>query len=245
LALALSLLAVLPAAAQSVNSDSKIVYRMPKNGKFMHYKVINGDTVYVDVLTPSYVFANGKMSQKEWKKYYKLVHNFSKAYPYALEARKTVERVDSTLGDGKHNRKHQKNKYINSIQKEIFEKYEPVIRDMTVSQGKLLIILIGRETGYTPYEIIHDYKNGAAAGFWQGIAKLFGGDLKREYDPEGADRATEKLVEKWNKGEFPQLYYSIFGKYPYAKDEKGNYQTTPPPSNKKKSLFDKIRSKRT
>ena len=53
-----------------------------------------------------------------------------------------------------------------------------------------------------------------AAGFWQGIAKFFGGDLKKRYDPEGEDAMTEELVRKWQKGEFPEFYRSIFGQYP-------------------------------
>lgn len=184
-------------------------YVMPASGNFMRYKVIDGDTVYVASINPSYSFAKGR----EWRSYTKLVHNFSKTYPYAVEAKRMVEVVDSTIeNDGL--RRRSREKYINSIQNGILEQYEPVIRNMTVSQGKLLIVLIGRETGMTPYDIIHDYKTGAAAGFWQGIAKFFGGDLKRAYDGNGKDKATEELVMKWQNGQFPDFYYSIFGQYP-------------------------------
>ena len=49
-----------------------------------------------------------------------------------------------------------------------------------------------------------------AAGFWQGIAKLFDNDLKSQYDPEGEDKDLEELVLAWEDGTFPNLYYSIF-----------------------------------
>lgn len=178
-------------------------------GGLMQYRVENGDTVYYGSLQPAYTFARGR----DWKKYTKLVHNFSKTYPYAVEAKRTVREVDSTIaaeGMGRWT----KDKYINRIQNSILEQYEPVIKNMTVSQGKLLIVLIGRETGMTPYDIINGYKSGAAAGFWQGIAKMFGGDLKQAYDPYGKDLATEELVDKWNSGQFPEFYRSIFGQYP-------------------------------
>ena len=81
---------------------------------------------------------------------------------------------------------------------------------MTVSQGALLMKLIDREAGKSSYMIIKDYKSGIAAGFWQGIAKLFGSDLKKPYDPNGDDVATEELVRIWEAGEFPALYFSIF-----------------------------------
>ena len=175
----------------------------------MHSRVSEGDTVYVDAIMPARVVAKGK----DWRKNRRLVYNFSKTYVYALEARRMVGVVDSKI-DQDNLRRRKKTEYINAVQKDILEKYEPVIRNMTVSQGKLLIKLIGRETGLTPYEIVHNYKNGMAAGFWQGIAKFFGGDLKKRYDPEGEDAMTEELVRKWQKGEFPEFYRSIFGQYP-------------------------------
>jgi len=183
-----------------------------QNRGYMTYIVEKGDTVYVDMLKPAYTYT-GKKKGRKWRKYYKLVHNFSKTYPYAIQVREMIQEVDSTIA-ADHLRRRKKDKYISAIQKKVLDNYEPVIRKMTVSQGKLLIQLIGREAGVTPYEIIKDYKSGIAAGFWQGIAKFFGGDLKREYDPNQEDKAIEDLVKAWENGTFEGLYYSIFGKYP-------------------------------
>ncbi|MCR5243477.1 MAG: DUF4294 domain-containing protein [Bacteroidales bacterium] len=183
-----------------------------QNRGYMTYIVENGDTVFVDVLRPAYTYT-GKKKGRQWRKYYKLVHNFSKTYPFAIQVREMMHEVDSTIAADKL-RRRKKDKYIAAIQKKVLDNYEPVIRKMTVSQGKLLIQLIGRETGLTPYEIIKDYKNGVAAGFWQGIAKFFGGDLKRPYDPNQEDKAIEDLVKSWENDTFEGLYYSIFGTYP-------------------------------
>ena len=100
------------------------------------------------------------------------------------------------------------------MQKQLFEMYEKPLRNMTISQGKLLIKLIDREIGRSSYKIIRDYKNGITAGFWQGVAKIFGNDLKKSYDPNGEDRVTEYLVSQWESGEFDNLYYSIFWEMP-------------------------------
>ena len=81
---------------------------------------------------------------------------------------------------------------------------------MSIQQGALMIKLIDRETGQSSYSIIKEYKNSAAAGFWQGIAKMFDNDLKARYDPEGADKQIEELVQIWNAGYFPSLYWSVF-----------------------------------
>ncbi|HIR33908.1 MAG TPA: DUF4294 domain-containing protein [Candidatus Coprenecus merdigallinarum] len=170
-----------------------------------------GDTIYLDELDPAYIIARRK--GKEWRRYYRLVHNFAKAYPYALVAEEKLREADSTITtDGL--RRGKRNRYINVLQKELFETFEKPLRNLTVSQGKLLLRLIDRQTGITPYEIIRGYKSKAAAGFWQGIAKLFGSDMKKPYDPEGEDKDTEELVQMYQKGEFNILYRSIFGKNP-------------------------------
>ena len=137
----------------------------------------------------------------------------SKAYPYALVARKLVIEADSTiLADNLKRGKREK--YINTVQKELFDVFEGQMRNLTVSQGALLMKLIDREVGKSSYNIIKDYKSGVTAGFWQGIAKIFGTDLKKPYDPEGEDKLTEELVKIWEAGDFQVFYFSIFWKDP-------------------------------
>ena len=74
--------------------------------------------------------------------------------------------------------------------------------------------LIDREIGKSSYMIIKDYKSGIAATFWQGIAKLFGSDLKKPYDPKGEDSKIEELVQMWEDGDFEAFYFSLFWKDP-------------------------------
>ena len=180
----------------------------------MEYGVENGDTVFYDSIKPSRVFAKlPRQKGAEWRKYYKLVHNFSKAYPYALAARKMVHDTDSIIAAG-HLTGLKRDHYINQLQKELFEVFEGQMRNLTVTQGMLIMKLIDRETGKTSYSIIKEYKSGITAGFWQGVAKLFGSDMKKPYDPEGEDIQVEELVKIWAAGDFPALYYSLFWKEP-------------------------------
>ena len=180
----------------------------------MEYKVEGQDTVYVGELPAAKVYSRlPRQKGRDWRKYYRLVYNFSKVYPYAKVARHLVEEADSTIA-ADNLRRGKRERYIDSVQKELFEAFEKPMRSLTVSQGALLMKLIDREVGKSSYLIIKDYKNRMAAGFWQGIAKLFGTDLKAPYDPEGEDRQTEELVRLWEKGEFEGLYFSLFWEYP-------------------------------
>lgn len=181
----------------------------------MQYRVEeNGDTMFVDYIKPARVFAKiPKQRGTEWRKYYRLVHNFSKAYPYALVARRMVRETDSIITADKLTGM-KREKYINRLQKELFGVFEDQMRNLTVSQGMLIMKLIDRETGKTSYSIIKEYKSGITAGFWQGVAKMFGSDMKKPYDADGEDFQTEELVKIWEAGDFPALYYSLFWKDP-------------------------------
>lgn len=181
---------------------------------YLHYKIIKGDTVYVERLRASRCYSRlPRQKGKDWRKYYRLVHNFAKTYPYALASKRILLSVDSTMiADGM--KRGKRDRYINLVQKELFKVFEEPLRSMTVSQGALLMKLIDREVGKTSFKIIKDYKSGIAAGFWQGIAKLFGSDMKKPYDPDGDDKQTEELVKLWEEGEFDLLYFAIFMKEP-------------------------------
>ena len=183
-------------------------------GGELQYFVENGDTIYFDTITASKVYSRlPKQKGKEWRKYYRLVHNFSKAYPYALVVKKLVVEADSTIAA--NNLKGMKReKYIATVQKELFEVFEDQMRSLTVSQGALIMKLVDREVGKSSYSLIKGYTSGITAGFWQGIAKIFGSDLKKPYDPDGEDSLTEELVKIWEAGDYDAFYFSIFHKDP-------------------------------
>ena len=183
-------------------------------GGYMRMLVENGDTTYLDKLPAIYIISRRKNgNEKAWRDYYKLVWRFARVYPYAEAAGVLVHQVDSTL-DAEHYGFIRKERYISAIQKQLFKDFEGVIKDMTISQGTVMLKLIDRETGVSSYDLIKNYKSGVAAGFWQGVAKLFDNDLKSQYDPEGADRELEELVQIWQRGEFRDLYWSVFWEEP-------------------------------
>ena len=194
------------------------------NGQLMPYIVEGGDTVYLSPLAASRIYEKkARRKGREWRRYYKLVYNFAKVYPYALVAKDIVLQVDTTIKE--NNLKYvKKDKYVNKVCAELFKSFEKPLRNLTISQGKLLMELIDRECGITPYEIIYTFKNTYAAHFWQGIARLFDNNLKNHYDPEGSDYATEELIRQWNDDTFEQTYYEIFWEYPPMIQIPDNYR---------------------
>ena len=195
----------LPASAQTVPT--------PK-GYPMYYQVEGSDTTYFDTLEPIWVFPRGKgFKSGDWRKEFRLVYNCNKVYPYALVGRKMIAQVDSTLATDVTKRS-QRTQYIKSVEKELLRLFSNDIKHMTISQGMVLMRLVDRECGMSPYGIIKEYEGGFAANFWQVIAKLFDHDLKARYDPTGKDKKIEELVQIWDSGKWDQFYYSIFWEAP-------------------------------
>ena len=182
-----------------------------EKGYPLGYKVEGRDTVYYLNLSEVYLFSwDNKMKKgREWREFYRLVYNFRKTYPYALIAKEKINEADSILRSQKFN-KREREKFIQQFEIKLFNEFEKPLRKMTFSQGKLLLKLIDREIGQSSYYIIKNYRGGAAAGFWQGIAKIFGSDMKRPYDRFGDDKLTEELVQMYKRGTFEYLYFSIF-----------------------------------
>lgn len=90
--------------------------------------------------------------------------------------------------------------YIRQVYNQIKEEYTPVLKHMTRTQGKVLLKLIDRETEYTAYEVLKEFRGGFVAGFWQGVSRIFGQNLKSEYDKQNEDRMIEQIVIYYEAG---------------------------------------------
>lgn len=178
----------------------------------MRYQVINGDTVFVAELPPIFKFDQIKRTRrqsKDWRRYRRLVYNFKVVYPYALKGREIIREADSVLATNDFSER-EREQYLNNYQKKLFKQFEKPLRNMTISQGRLLMKLVDREMGRPSFYIIREYRGRLSAGFWQTIARIFGNDLKKPYDKFGEDRPVEDLVVLYQSGGFDAFYFSLF-----------------------------------
>jgi hypothetical protein len=137
-------------------------------------------------------------NRSAFRKYERLVYNLKRVYPYALLARIRLEEVNRDLE--RISSEKERRRYIKEVEKDVFGQYEDDMRRMTITQGRLLIKLIDRETQNTSYALIRQYRGGVSAAFWQGIARIFGTNLKEEYDPYGDDVLIEMIINEIEKG---------------------------------------------
>ena len=163
--------------------------------------VIDGDTIPQMVSLPLYKFSWRKgrkqkpMSQQEVTR---LIYNVKKVYPIAKEANRRLQEMEAhmlTLPTEK-----ERDAYTKQAEKDLKKEYTPVLKNMTFSQGKILIKLIDRETSETSYELVRRLRNGFTAFFWQGIARIFGANLKDTYQVDGEDKAIEQIILLYEAG---------------------------------------------
>ncbi len=167
-----------------------------------------GDTLYQLTVPPAVVYAKPVFKNERAKREYKrLVHNFSKTYPYALQAKERLQQIEVEMM--KIDSKKEREEYLKQQEKALFKEFEQPLKKLTFSQGKLLMRLIDREAGQTSYYLIKNLKGGLTAFFWQGIARLFGADLKKPYDKYGEDKPVEALVRMYHDGTFEAYYWQV------------------------------------
>jgi len=130
--------------------------------------------------------------------YYILEQNVKTVYPYAVMAQMEFEQCEQTLSTMTD--RHAKKVYIKQMEKQLMDQYEEELKGLTVSQGKLLIKLIDRQTGSTSYEMVKEMKGTLSAFMWQTVATFFGNSMKDTYDPNGEDRDIENIIHLIEQG---------------------------------------------
>lgn len=163
-------------------------------------RVQNGDTLYLAWLHEVWVYPPMKFKNKRQEKFYwRTVRDVKKCLPYAKMITQDMAYADEQLAQLPDNKARRK--WWRKFERQLFRKYEKDFRNMYASQGRMLMLLMDRETDRTSYELIKQYKGKTAANFWQFVAKLFRNDLKEEYDASDKDKIVERVINLVEAGQ--------------------------------------------
>ncbi len=168
--------------------------RLPKGHWHQEWTVVDGERIPHIHILPVYVFSKGIDQRKYWL----LVNAVKKVYPIAQTAKVMMADMEHELAS-LATEKEQK-EYIKQVYQAIIDEYTPVLKKMTRTQGRVLLRLIDRETEYTAYNIVHEFRGRFLAGFWQGVSKVFGQDLKAKYGQAEEDAIIEQIVIYYEAG---------------------------------------------
>nr|WP_244512943.1 DUF4294 domain-containing protein [Prevotella sp. ne3005] len=152
-----------------------------------------GDSIQLMEMNNVYVYPELTFkNRKQAESYMRLVRNVKAVLPIAKQARQML--IETTEYLETLPTKEEKDAHIKRVEEDIFKTYKPKMKKLSYSQGKLLIKLIDRECHSSSYDMIKAFMGPLRAGFWQVFAWGFGASLKKEYEPEGVDRLTERIV---------------------------------------------------
>ncbi len=179
-----------------VDMDNPTFVPMVKVGKVLD----KGDSIQYVELNKVYVYPQLTFeNERQRMEYNRLVYNVKKVLPIAKEVNKIIIETYEylqTLPDKKSRDEHMK-----LVEADIKREYTPRMKKLTYAQGKLLIKLVYRETSSSSYQLIQAFLGSVRAGFYQTFAWIFGASLKKEYQPNGVDRLTERVVLQVESGQ--------------------------------------------
>lgn len=179
-----------------VDMDSPTFVPMVRVGKVLE----DGDSIKYVEMNNVYVFAPMTFkNDKQRNAYNRLVNNVKKVLPIAKEVNRAILETYEYLGTLPNQKAREE--HLKLVEKGIKEQYTPRMKKLSLSQGKLLIKLIYRETNSSSYQLVQAFLGPSKAAFYQTFAWMFGASLKKEYDPEGKDRLTERVVRLVEAGQ--------------------------------------------
>ncbi len=171
---------------------------MPKLGKNDTIKVavaeVDGEMIPWLLLKDVSIYDHRTFADKDARNnYYQLRYNVLKVAPYAMFAGNRYRQLERDLaltGD-----KAKQKALVNACDKQIKDLFNAKIKDMSITQGEILIKLVNRETGNTSYALVKELKGSINAFMFQSLARLFGHDLKETYDPQ-EEYEIENILDK-------------------------------------------------
>lgn len=172
-----------------------------KTSYTLRAEVVDNDTVPVVDLYPVYVYTDYiYKNKKQYEQWTRIKYNVKKVYPYAIIAAAKLKEYDVILEKMPNER--MKKAYIRICEKDLKNEFEDELKDLSINQGRILMKLIDRETGKTTYQIVKEMRGGFEAVMWQAVARIFGNNMKTEYDASTEDIMIERAVKLVESGQF-------------------------------------------
>jgi hypothetical protein len=162
-------------------------------------KIVDGDTIPVIQLREVNVYTWKVLTHSEERKLTRLMKNVKIVYPYARLAGIKLYEYEDILTQAPDDKARRK--IMKQVEDELLAEYGQELRELTVTQGKILLKLVDRETGESSYDLVTEFRGEFRAVFYQAFARIFGMNMKLRYDPEGEDLEIEYIVRMIESGQ--------------------------------------------
>ncbi len=165
------------------------------DGQAVTYIVEGGDTLYMADLGDVSVTSKRKFgSKEEYARYQRYRRYANKVYPYAVDAIRIFRELEEVTS--KMKRRDQR-KHIRRLQRELKDEFEDPLKNLTKTQGRILVHMIEKELDTPMFYLIKNLKNGFAANYWNTAGKLYGYHLRKGY-VVGEDPIMDIVLDDFN-----------------------------------------------
>ena len=140
--------------------------------------------------------------EEQRKKYELLRYRVRKVYPYAKMAADKLYKIERTLDTLPNQR--QRKRYTKQIQEDAEARFTDELKKLSRSQGRILIKLIYRQTGYSAYDLVKNLRSGWRAFWYNNTAWFYDLSLKSTYAPERVEEdfwIEDILLRAFSQGE--------------------------------------------
>jgi hypothetical protein len=168
--------------------DTTIVYT---DGRVMRVRIEGGDTTVVAQIPEVVVKAPPVFNDdEEYRQYMRYRRYATEVLPYAIESIRLYreyqrETVGMKNGEAK--------RYAKDIQKDVKEDFTDPLKNLSRTQGKILVKMIENHLNMPMYDVLRDVRGGFTATKWQTVGRLYGYDLKEGYTP-GKDKVLDMIL---------------------------------------------------
>jgi hypothetical protein len=182
--------------AQQLIDDSTAI----KDFNLLNQIFRDGDTLLHSTIKEVSVYPEPQFSsRRDLRRYERLVHNLKIVHPYAVMAADMLNELNEAFIGLKTERERQQ--FVKQVERKLMDEFEDELKSLTITQGRLLIKLIDRETGNTSYELLRELRGSFSAFFWQAVARLFGSNLKTNFDADGEDKLIDQIIILMENGQ--------------------------------------------
>jgi hypothetical protein len=182
--------------AQKLIDDSTAI----KDFNVLNQIFRDGDTLLHSTIKEVSVYPEPQFSsRRDLRRYERLIYNIKIVHPYAVMAADMLNELNQTFTELKTERERQQ--FVKQVERKLMNEFEDELKSLTITQGRLLIKLIDRETGNTSYELLRELRGSFSAFFWQAVARLFGSNLKTTFDADGEDKLIDQIIILMENGQ--------------------------------------------
>ena len=161
------------------------------DGEIVTIMITDNDTILLANLDPiSFSSLRKFKNADEYRRYLKYKRYAAQVYPYAVSAIRIFRETEEVTQEMK---KGKRKRHIKRLQKELKKEFKEPLKNLTKTQGKILIKMIEKELDTPFYVLVKNLRGGMSASYWQTLGKLYGYDLKSGYRP-GEDLILDAVL---------------------------------------------------